>query len=554
MVVKKEKKLLEETLAIRWAVLILFALALFSAYFFEDILSPIKSLLETTRGWDSIAFGTYAGSEHFFNIFFFFLVFAGIILDKMGIRFTAILAGIIMATGAAINWYAVTDTFTGTNLENWFNDNLNYIPVFDHLGVSPFYRGMPASAKMASLGFMIFGCGSGLATVTVMRGIAKWFKGKELALASGLNMAVGRLGVASCMMFSPVMARSAILGNTDVSRPALFGLTLVIISLIIFIFYYFVDKKMGFQYNNIAEKGNQFKIRDIGKILSSSGFWLVALLCVLYYSAILPFQKYAVNILECNLSFTSLSSHSFWTTGTAMTVQYFVMLATAAAAFSSNFCKKGLKKLLLICSFILLIAICFMTYGQKSAGAIFSVFPLLAMCITPILGSFIDRKGKAVSMLMLGSILLIVCHLVFAFILPLLKGREVWGFMVAYITILVLGASFSLVPAALWPSVPKLVDTNVLGTAYALIFWIQSIGLWLFPILIGKVVNSSNTDIAEMLGLGLITSEEASVMYNYTNPLILLACLGGASLILGFILKIIDKKNKIGLELPNLCA
>ncbi|MCL1873064.1 MAG: MFS transporter [Clostridiales bacterium] len=551
---KKEAKLLKDIPAVRWTVLMLLALAIFSAYYFEDILSPLKSLLETSRGWDSLAFGTYAGSVSFFNVFLFFLIFAGIILDKMGVRFTAILAGVVMVAGAAINWYAVTDLFAGTNLENWFNNNLNYIPVFDQLGVSPFYREMPAAAKLASIGFMIFGCGEGMATVAVMRGIVKWFSGKELALASGLEMAIGRLGMATCMIFSPLIARSVIAGKADVSRSVSFGLILLIISLILFIIYFFADKKMDLQVNKAKVKGDPFKIKDIGKIFTSSGFWLIALLCVFFYSAILPFQKYAVNMLECNLNFTPLAMDSFWRTNTAATVQYIVILATAAAAFSSNFWKKKVKNLLLACSFLLLIVVCFMTYAQQSPGAISSVLPLLAMCITPILGNFIDRKGKAVTMLMLGSILLIACHLTFAFILPLLKGYVIGGFIVAYAAILVLGASFSLVPAALWPSVPKLVDKKVLGTAYALIFWIQSIGLWLFPILIGRTLTSSNLDVAEKLNLGLITSDEASVMYNYTNPLIMLACLGGAALILGFVLKITDKKKRIGLELPNLNA
>lgn len=548
---RKNLKLLNNIPAMRWTVLLLLALAMFSVYFFEDILSPLKSVLEISRGWDSWAFGTYAGSESFFNVFFFFLIFTGIILDKMGVRFTAILAGLVMTAGAALNWYAITDMFSGTTLENWLSNNLNYIPLFDQLGVSPFYRGMPASAKLASIGFMIFGCGSGMAGTAVMRGIVKWFKGKELALALGLDMAVGRLGVATCMMFSPLLAKSAITGNGDVSRPALVGFILIIVSLMMFIIYFFVDKNLAPPYNDAAETKDLFRIKDIGNIFTSGGFWLVALLCVLYYSAILPFQKYAVNMLECNLNFAPLPHNSFWMTGTATTVQYFVMLATAAAAFSSNFCKKQAKNWLLACSFVLLMAVCFMTYGQQSAGAIFSVFPLLAMCITPSLGNFIDRKGKAVTMLMLGSILLIACYLTFAFILPLFKG-QVGGFIVAYITILVLGASFSLVPASLWPSIPKLVNKKVLGTAYALIFWIQSIGLWLFPILIGRILTSSNMDVAEMLNLGLITSDEASVMYDYTNPLIMLACLGCAALILSFALKITDKKKGIGLELPNL--
>lgn len=201
---------------------------------------------------------------------------------------------------------------------------------------------------------------------------------------------------------------------------------------------------------------------------------------------------------------------------------------------------------------IALIIYCVMGYMRQSASAIFAVFPLLAVGITPILGNYVDYKGKAASMLVFGSILLILCHLTFAFILPMFKGNDVGGVVVAYVTILVLGASFSLVPASLWPSVPKLVDAKIIGSAYALIFWIQNIGLWLFPLLIGKVLDSTNQDIVTKVNEGLMTAEEAAVSYNYTWPLVMLACLGGAALILGFVLKGVDAKKHIGLELPNI--
>ena len=548
---EKIVKLMKDNPAIRWTALLFLAFAMFCGYIFMDILSPVKSLLETTRGWDSDAFGTYAGSETFLNVFIFFLIFAGIILDKMGVRFTAILSGIVMIIGATINWYSITEMFTGTGLEHWFNNHLNYIPGFHELGVSPFYKGMPASAKLASLGFMLFGCGVEMAGITVSRGIVKWFKGKELALAMGSEMALARLGVATCMIFSPLIAKADIMGGADVSHSAAFGVILLMIALIMFIAYFFMDRKLDTQLGQVEEKDDPFRISDIGKILSSSGFWLVALLCVLYYSAIFPFQKYAVNMLECNLSFTPLPNDSFWTTGAAITIQYLVMLAVAITAFSSNFCKKNVKISLLACALVLLVFFCVVSFKQQSAGAIFSVFPLLAVGITPILGNYIDKKGKAASMLMLGSILLIVCHLTFAFLLPLFKGQVIGGVVLAYGTILVLGASFSLVPASLWPSVPKLVDQKVIGSAYALIFWIQNIGLWLFPLLIGKILTSSNTDIAEKLDAKTITPEQASVMYDYTNPLIMLACLGVVALLLGFVLKIVDRKKGLGLELPN---
>ncbi len=541
---------LRDSASIRWAALLLLALAMFCSYIFMDILSPIKDLMQSTRGWDSTAFGTMQGSETFLNVFVFFLIFAGIILDKMGVRFTALLSGAVMLVGAAINWYAVTEGFMGSSLEAWFTTHLNYIPGFDELGISPFYEGMPASAKLSAVGFMIFGCGVEMAGITVSRGIVKWFKGREMALAMGSEMALARLGVATCMIFSPVIANMG--GRVDVSRSVAFGVLLLLIALIMFIVYFFMDRKLDAQTGEAEEKDEPFQIKDLGQILTSSGFWLVALLCVLYYSAIFPFQKYAVNMLQCNLTFTEVEAGSFWASDAVATLQYVIMLVVAGASFASNFMKnKKMEMLWTIVAVFFLVAYCYMGYMRQSASAVFAVFPLLAVAITPKLGKHVDYKGGAVSMLIIGSVLLILCHLTFAFVLPLFKGSTIGGFVVAYLTILVLGASFSLVPASLWPSVPKLVDAKIIGSAYALIFWIQNIGLWLFPMLIGKVLDAMNPEIVQGLAAGTISPEQAATSYDYTYPLVMLATLGAVALVLGLVLKVIDQKKGLGIERPN---
>lgn len=542
-------KVLRDSAAMRWTALLLLALAMFCAYIFMDILSPIKDLMLSERGWDSTAFGTMQGSETFLNVFVFFLIFAGIILDKMGVRFTALLSGAVMLIGAVIKWYAVSDAFIGSGVETWFTNNLNYIPGFHELGVSPFYEGMPASAKVAAVGFMIFGCGVEMAGITVSRGIVKWFKGRETALAMGSEMALARLGVATCMIFSPFFAKLG--GSVDVSRAVAFGVVLLCIALIMFIVYFFMDRKLDAQTGEAEEADEPFQIKDLGKILSSGGFWLVALLCVLYYSAIFPFQKYAVNMLQCNLTLTE--GTGFWAGELVTIIQYIIMLVVAAGSFASNFSKnKTMKVVLMAVAIVALVAYCWMGYMRGSAETVFAVFPLLAVAITPILGNYVDHKGKAASMLMIGSLLLILCHLTFAFVLPELKGNPIGGTIVAYVTILVLGASFSLVPAALWPSVPKLVDDKILGSAYSLIFWIQNIGLWLFPLLIGKVLDGTNAELVAEVEAGTITAADAAVSYDYTWPLVMLACLGVAALIIGIILKAVDKKKNLGLELPNI--
>jgi MFS family permease len=533
------KKTLRDSAALRWTALLLLALAMFCAYIFVDILSPIKDLMLSERGWDSTAFGTMQGAETFLNVFVFFLIFAGIILDKMGVRFTALLSGAVMLIGACIEYYAISESFANSSLAGWFTNNLNYIPGFDELGVSPFYEGMPASAKFAAIGFMIFGCGTEMGGITVSRGIVKWFKGREMALAMGSEMALARLGVATCMIFSPFFAKLG--GTINVSRSVAFGVVLLCIALIMLVVYFFMDKKLDAQTGEAEEKDDPFKISDLGQILSSQGFWLVSLLCVLYYSAIFPFQKYAVNMLQCNLSFTEVPADSFWASSSVTIIQYVIMLVVAAGAFASNFQKnKVMKTLLMALSIVALVCYCYMGYMRQSAESIFAVFPLLAVGITPILGNYVDHKGKAASMLILGSLLLIFCHLTFAYILPEFKGNQVGGVIVAYVTILVLGASFSLVPAALWPSVPKLVDAKIIGSAYALIFWIQNIGLWLFPLLIGKVLDKTNVGVTDPTQL------------NYTWPLIMLASLGIAAFIIGLYLKVVDSKKHLGLEEPNI--
>ena len=201
---EKMNQLMKDVPAIRWTALILLASAMFFGYIFMDILSPLQELLQTSRGWSPDAYGHYAGSETFLNVFVFFLIFAGIILDKMGVRFTAILSGAVMLAGASINYFAVSNAFIGSGAESLMNRFMN-LPL-EWWNITPFYEGMPASAKMSAIGFMFFGCGVEMAGITVSRGIVKWFKGKEMALAMGVEMAIARVGVAVVVLGSPVLA------------------------------------------------------------------------------------------------------------------------------------------------------------------------------------------------------------------------------------------------------------------------------------------------------------------------------------------------------------
>ncbi|MDE6317478.1 MAG: MFS transporter, partial [Muribaculaceae bacterium] len=356
-----KKQLLSDRPAVRWTALVLLAMAMFFGYMFMDVLSPLQTALQDTKGWDPETYGHFAGSETFLNVFIFFLIFAGIILDKMGVRFTAILSGSVMLIGAFINYFALTEAFEGSALAGFFADNLNLPDAW--WNVTPFFEGMPASAKLSAIGFMIFGCGVEMAGITVSRGIVKWFAGKEMALAMGIEMALARVGVAAVFVMSPLVARMG--DNLNVSRSVGFTVILLCIGLISFIAYSFMDKKLERQAGNNEEKDDPFKISDLKYIFKSKVFWIVALLCVLYYSAIFPFQKYAANMLQCNLGIS-----------------------------------------------------------DESAALIFTVFPLGAAAITPFLGRYLDKKGKGATMLIFGALLMIICHLTFALGLPALRGDD----------------------------------------------------------------------------------------------------------------------------------
>ena len=454
---EKIAKTLRDSAVARWTVLILVASMMFFAYMFVDILSPLASLLNETRGWDQGVFGTYAAGEFLLNVFGF-LIIAGIILDKMGVRFTGLLSASLMVIGAGIKYIGISDWFQTTEFALWLDS---------------WWVTMPASAKLAMFGFMIFGCGCEMAGTTVSKILAKWFKGKEMALAMGLEMAIARLGVFGAMWLSPMISQHfAINGTNSVTAPLLFASLLLVIGLLNFFVFTIMDKQFD---NQLIEAGemtavhdpeDEFHVSDLKQIFSSKMFWIIALLCVLYYSAIFPFQRFAANFLEETLQI-----------------------------------------------------------DNAEAAGLFKWFPILAMVLTPFLGAFIDYKGKGASMMLLGALIMIVCHSIFAFVLPLYPSKGL-----ALATILVLGVSFSLVPASMWPSVPKIIDEKVLGSAYCLIFWVQNIGLCLVPLLIGKLRVATN---------------------GYLVPMMVFASFGVLAFLLSLSLKVEDKKKGYGLELPN---
>jgi len=542
----KVTKSLRESTTARWFALILVSITMFCAYMFIDVLAPLKELLEAKRGWSSENFGTVGGSEFVLNVFVFFLIFAGIILDKIGVRRTALLSSFLMILGASIKLYGVSEAFSPESGLYKALDGFKLFGLIDPL---------PASAVMACIGFAIFGCGVEMAGITVSKAIVKWFKGKELALAMGLEMAIARLGVFAVFRLSPYLS-----DGQFITKPVAICTLLLLIGFLTFLVYFFLDRKLDKQENIELAPEDEFKIMDLRTIFASRTFLIVAGLCVLYYSAIFPFQKFAADMLSSRLEIS-----------------------------------------------------------PKDASYLFSFFPLGAMVLTPLLGFFLDRKGKGATMLIIGSILMMSCHLIFA-----LTPVELFTYPVAICAIVVLGVSFSLVPAALWPSVPKLVDNKVLGSSYAVIFWIQNIGLLAVPIIIGSSLDKTNvgvgknqteiragieniekhaktlfldndeikqnieeltlvfrnkekrhnvveklqnqidmyselnapeTDaaIAEIsLSLNKIDSIEGGSIYNYRVPMLIFACFGILAFLLGLWLKVEDRKKGFGLELPNI--
>ncbi len=457
MGVKKIQQTLRDSALARWIVLVLVASMMFFAYMFVDILSPLASLLNDVRGWNQGVFGTYASGEYLLNVFGF-LILAGIILDKMGVRYTGVLSASLMVVGAAIKYVGISDWFDANHIV-WLNS---------------WWPSMPGSAKLAMFGFMIFGCGCEMAGTTVSKILAKWFKGKEMALAMGIEMSIARLGVFAAMWLAPVFASRFALpdGTQSVVAPLLFSACLLVVGLLNFTIFTIMDNRFDKQLVAIgeatAEKDpeDEFHASDLKQVFQSKMFWIIALLCVLYYSAIFPFQRFATNFLEETLAISN-----------------------------------------------------------AEASGLFKWFPILAMVLTPFLGLYIDYKGKGATMMLLGAVIMIACHSVFAFVLPAYPSK-----MLALVTILVLGVSFSLVPASMWPAVPKIIDEKVLGSAYCLIFWVQNIGLCLVPLLIGK--------------LRVWTG-------GYLVPMIVFASFGVLAFVLSFFLKAEDIKKGYGLELPN---
>ena len=451
---------LRDSKAARWTALAVVAFTMLCGYWLTDVMAPLKPMLEKELLWNSAEYGFFTSAYGWFNVFLLMLILGGIILDKMGVRFTGIMSTTIMVLGTAIKFWAIsTHSLDGQTL-----------------------LGMKAQVVMAGLGFAIFGVGVETAGITVSKIIVKWFKGKELALAMGLEMATARIGTTMALVTSVPIARA--LGG--VSKPILVCLIMLCIGMISFIVYTFMDKKLDksiadeLKRSDSNESEESFSIKDILNIIRNRGWWYIALLCVLFYSAVFPFLKYASDLMVNKFG-----------------------------------------------------------VDPELAGIIPGMLPFGTMILTPLFGNLYDRKGKGASIMILGALLLIFVHAMFS--IPFLRATPI-----AIVLIIILGIGFSLVPSAMWPSVPKIIPEKQLGTAYALIFWVQNIGLMGVPALIGWVLNKYC-----ITGTYLIDGSPVP-SYNYTLPMIIFTSFGVIALVFALLLKAEDKKKGYGLEMPNI--
>ena len=446
---------LSDSKSARWTTLLIVSFTMMFGYFFTDVMSPLEPLLTAAKedgglglGWSSDEYGFFSGAYGYFNVFLLLLFFGGIILDKFGIRFTGIMSTILMFGGALIKWYAVGHDFTGT------------IAV-------PFFGTYQTQVVLAALGFSIYGVGCEIAGITVSKVIVKWFTGHELALAMGLQVALARLGTAGALGFALPFAK----WMGGVSASVGLGAALLCAGVIVFLVYCVMDKKEDASAAAVqGEPEEGFKFSDLKVLLTTTGFWYVAVLCLMFYAGVFPFLKFATKL---------------------MIFKYGV--------------------------------------AEDVAGLIPAMLPFGTIFLTPLFGSIYDKYGKGATLMLIGSVLLTCVHIIFA--LPF----GTWILAVA--VMVVLGIAFGLVPSAMWPSVPKIIPMKLLGTAYALIFYIQNIGLALVPVWIGKV-NQANTG--------------ANGVIDYTETMTIFALFGVVAIIISLLLMWEDKRKGYGLQQPNI--
>ncbi len=461
------KNSLRDSKSARWLILILVSFTMMCMYYLYDAMAPLQERLQANLKWTASDYGFFTSGYGWFNVFLLMLVFGGMILDKMGVRFTGILAIIIMLIGGFIKYWAISGHVPGTY----------ELTVFSWQIIAPSAK----SAVVAGFGFAIFGVGSEMFGIVANKAVVRWFRGKEMALAIGLNTSTGRIGTALAM-FTPI---PLVKMTGDISAPVILSLFLLAIGLLVFILFTFMDRKLDHEEINAGiSSGEKFKFADIVDIGKNRAFWYITALCVLFYSAVFPFIKYVTNMI----------------------VQKF-----------------GISD----------------TY----AGYIPAMLPAAALLLTPLFGTLFDKRGKGATIMITGSVLLVIVHLLFS--VPSLNSLPI-----AIGLVMILGIAFSMVPSAMWPSIAKIIPESKLGTAYSITFWVQNWGLMGVPLLIGVVLDKyCITGTINQLVDG---KEQMITQYNYTIPMLIFACFGFLAIAFSFLLRAEDRKRGYGLELPNI--
>lgn len=451
---------LKDSKKARWTALLILSFTMFAAYMFTEVISPLKPILERTYGWDPTDFGTVTSAYGLFNVFFFMLIIVGYLLDKLGIRFSTLASAGIMIIGAFMKWMAFKGVFSPEN-------EISFLGFFQ----------LKEQVFFATLGYAIFGTGAEYAGIVVTKAIVKWFEGYEVALALGIQVAIARLG-----SFVPLAFGAWIATNTNVSLWILISTLFLIAGLIAFFYYNLMDHRLDKQITEVfpSSEEEEFRLSDVWLIIVNRGFWLIAVLCLLFYSAVFPFYKYGPDLMVNKFG-----------------------------------------------------------VSEAWAGLLPSLVPFGTMLLTPLFGSLYDNKGKGASIMILGALFLVVVHAIF--FLPFITSV-----VVAFFNVILLGIAFSLVPSAMWPAVAKIIPQKQLGSAYALIFWIQNIGLWGIPLLVGIVLDKTNPGVAAAKQAG------ENVTYDYTLTWLIFLGLTVAALLTALLLKSEDRKKAYGLELPNI--
>lgn len=444
---QKIQQKLSDSAAARWTALAIVSFTMMCGYFITDVMAPLEDMLVNDLGWTSSQYGFFSGAYGYINVFLLMLFFGGIILDKCGIRITGTMSCSLMLAGALIKWYALDSNFGNA-----------------------MFMGYPMQVAVAALGFAIFGMGAEITGITVTKVIAKWFTGHEMALAMGLQVAMARIGTAAALACSLPLAKA--MGN--VSAPLLLGAALLCIGFVSYLVYCILDRKLDASTVTQEEnKEEEFKLSDLKFIFTNKGFWLITFLCLMFYSAVFPFLKFATKLMIY---------------------------------------KYGVE--------------------PELAGLIPAMLPFGTILLTPLFGSLYDRKGKGATLMIIGSMMLALVHILFA--LPIFN---VYWF--AILVMVLLGIAFSLVPSAMWPSVPKIIPMKQLGSAYSIIFYIQNIGLSMVPLLIGWVIDKY-AEVKDATG--------AVVNYDYTVPMSIFALFGIIAICIAIMLKKEDAKKHYGLE------